>query len=276
MVTWGGKTRALWARFALIGLLLAGCNPSYRRPQVIASIQDICKREYGFAVTLRATGDTLAAHLHHGDLLQSVDGQVELQENANKILGDLIEAIHRVVLSSDAPYRFYMVLASDPEIPNVALTLVRYFDDVKRANANMLTPTEFYHRTILDLHFVTTPTLTLDQVAMTDIQLEQFLSWQLSKRIQSKLVESASRRGQIVAPESIRCTGEFQNGEFLFALSLEQKDGEGVQELLEDAASVVAQVLKDYRFERFETIRLTHPPSGQSLLLPKTRLQLLK
>ena len=271
-----GEWTRRWVWLSIVGLLVVGCGPMYRRGQVLSSIQDICKHEYGFDVTLRAVGDTLAAHLHHKDLLQSVDGHVELQESANKILGDLIEAIHRVVLSSDAPYRFYMVLASDPDVPNVALTLVRYFDDVKRANANMLTPTEFYHRTILDLHFVTTPTLSLDQVAMTDIQLEQFLSWQMSKRIQSELVESASRRGQIVAPESIRCAGEYQNGEFVFTLSFEQKDGAGVQELLQDAAGVVAQVLKDYHFDHFETIRLTHPPSGQSLLLPKTRLQLLK
>jgi hypothetical protein len=271
---------ALWPTclvwLAVAGVLTSGCGPTYRREQIVSAIQDICAREYRFDLTARVTGDTLAVHIHHPDLLESVDGHVELQEEANKVLGDVIEAIHRVVLSSDAPYRFYMIVASDPQVPNVALTLVRYFDDVKRANANMLTPTEFYHRTILDLHFVATPTLTLEQVAATDIRLEQFLSWQLSKRIQTKLIESMSRRGELPAPESIRCTGDYQNGEFIFALSLEQKDGTGIQELLQDAASVVAQVLTDYRFDRYDTIRLTHPPSGQSLMLPKTRLQLLK
>jgi hypothetical protein len=163
-----------------------------------------------------------------------------------------------------------------PFANKVAFTLVRYFDDVRRANANMLTPTEFYHRTLLDLHFVASPELSLDQVANTDIQLEQFLSWQLAKRIQTKLIESLAMRG-ISSPETVRCTGEYQNGEFAFALVVDQQqEGDWLQGVFQDAAGVVAQVLGEYRFNSFQAIKLTHQPSGRTLLLPKTRLDLLK
>jgi hypothetical protein len=189
--------------------------------------------------------------------------------------------MHRVLLSTDGKVMFYLVLASDPKVPGIAFTLVRYIDDVKRANANMLTPTEFYSRTIFDLHYVGSPTLSLEQLVPTGIKIEQFLSWQLAKRIQTRLADTLQKRGVSIG-DAVRCTGEFQNGEFVFTLSLEPKtdqqqvDPELLQQIFQDAAAVIAQVLSDYRFEQFETIRLTHPPTGRSLLLPRTRLDLLK
>ncbi len=270
-----------------VALLLSSCGPkpSYKAADLVPAIQAICKNEYKFDVTVRQVGQhTIAIHLHHDGLLETADDRVELAPTANDTLGNLIEAIHRVVLSSDAPIQFYLILASDPKIPNIAFTLVRYVDDVRRANANMLTPTEFYSRTIFDLHFVSTPTFTLDQVATSDINLEQFLSWQLAKRIQARLADSLKSRGVSIA-DMVRCNGEYQNGEFAFTFSLDpqeegpatqEPDPELLQQVFHDSAEVIAQVLSGYRFEKYNAIRLVHPPTGRSLLLPKTRLELLK
>ena len=260
-------------------LCLGGCAPSYRSTQIPSTIQQICTDEYKMNVTVKMVGHTLAVHLHHEGILEAIGNRIELADTANEILGNVIEVIHRVILSSDAEIRFYLVLASDPKVPGVAFSLVRYLDDVKRANANMLTPTEFYSRTVFDLRQVGTVGLSLDQLVPGDIQMEQFLSWQLAKRIQGRLAETMQRRGTAV-PE-LQCVGEFQQGEFAFTLGLEPKpgattDSDVIQQAFQDAAVVIAQVLSDYRFEKFDTVRLIHPTTGRSLLLPKTRLELLK
>ncbi len=263
-----------------VALWVGGCTPSYHSAQIPSTIQQICTDEYKMNVTVKMVGHTLAVHLHHDGILEAIGNRVELADTANEILGNIIEVIHRVILSSDAEVRFYLVLASDPKVPGVAFTLVRYLDDVKRANANMLTPTEFYSRTVFDLRQVGTVGLSLDQLVPGDIQMEQFLSWQLAKRIQGRLVETMQRRGTAV-PE-LQCVGEYQQGEFAFTLGLEPRPGTSatdsdlVQQAFQDAAVVIAQVLSDYRFEKFDTVRLIHPTTGRSLLLPKTRLELLK
>lgn len=280
-------TRRTWHIGVLVGLSLAAasCSPTYRKERLVENIQQICKTEYHLDVAAKQIGHTLAVHLHHEGILLPADNHIELAPSANEILGNVIEVVHRVVLSSDASISFYLVLASDPKVPGVAFTLVRYLDDVKRANANMLTPTEFYSRTIFDLQYVGAPTFSLDQLVPTDIQFEQFLSWQLARRVQVSLTERLhAQQGADATVDMVKCAGKFYNGEFAFTLSLDPQpsdpnkppNDELIQKVFQDAAVVIAQVLSNYHFDHFDAIRLIHPPTGRSLLLPKTRLELLK
>ena len=124
------------------------------------------------------------------------------------------------------------------------------------------------------------PGLTLDQLAIQDIQLEQFLSWQLAKRIQARLAEQLQSRGMSTA-EVGQCVGEYKSGEFAFTLNVTQQpdlhaDDALISQIFQDAAGVVAQVLSDYRFETFEAIRLIHPATGRNVFLPKTRLEIFR
>ncbi len=272
----------LWSLvcFLTVALSLGGCSPSYRKERLVETIQQICQTEYHFTVSARQVGQTLAVHLHHSGILQLVANQIGLAPTANELLGNVIEVIHRVVLSSDAPIQFYLVLISDPAVPGAYLTMVRYLEDVRRANVSALTPTEFFSRTIFDLKYVGIPGISLDQVVLNDIRLEQFLSWQLAKRIQVRLAEKLEGQG-LSSAEVGPCLGEFRNGEFAFTLNVTPSpnhplDDALIQEIFQDATNEIAHVLSDYRFDRFDAVRLTHPLTGRNLILPKTRLELFR
>jgi len=265
---------------AVGGLLLGACSPSYRQDQLVQALTTICVTDYHLSVSARQVGQTLTVHLHHDGILQQQGTQIGLAESANEVLGNILEAIHRVILSSDARLNFYVVLVSDATVPGAYLTIIRYVEDVRRANANMLPPTEFFHRTIFDLKFVSGPTLGLDQLSLDDIQLEQFLSWQLARRIHTHLTDQLQRHG--IPVDVGPCSGEFRNSEFAFTLNVAPTPGQAglddalIQQVFQDATSVIAQVLSDYQFKRFERVRLIHLPTGRSLLLPKTRLELFR
>lgn len=275
--------RRVWLCVAAAAAVAGGCSPSYRQDQVLTSLQTICAHDYKLKVTAKQVGQTLAVHLHHDGILQQTGNQVGLTDTAQEILGNLIEAIHRVVLSSDAPIRFYLVLVSDSTIPGVYLTILRYMEDVRRANANMLPPTEFFHRTIFDLKFVGGAALGLEQFNVSDITLEEFLSWQLARRIHTHLTEQLAQHG--MAAEVGQCSGEFQNGEFAFTVTVAPPlaaaqpsqepliDESLIQQVFQDTTGVIAQVLSDYQFNRFDAVRIVHMPTGRSLHLPKTRLE---
>ena len=120
----------------------------------------------------------------------------------------------------------------------------------------------------------------LAQLAPEKITFEQFLSWQLAKRIEARLAQELQRQ-PVTAADVGPCVGGFQGGEFAFALNVTPKPGRQVnealvQEIFEHATSVIAQVLAGYHFKDFETIRLIHPPTGRSLLLPKSRLEVFR
>lgn len=282
---WSGVGAVLLAVLAS-----ASCTPSYRQDQILTSLQTICATDYKLKVTAKQVGQTLAVHLHHNGILHQQGNQVGLTDTAQETLGNLIEAIHRVVLSSDAQIRFYLVLVSDSSIPGAYLTILRYMEDVRRANANMLPPTEFFHRTIFDLKFVGGAALGLDQFDVSDITLEEFLSWQLARRIHTHLTEQLAEHG--MAAEVGQCSGEFQNGEFAFTVTVspasaaspdvggttafQPVDETLIQQVFQDTTGVIAQVLSDYEFNRFDAVRIVHMPTGRSLHLPKTRLELFR
>lgn len=261
-----------------LGFAVGACSPTYRKDQLVESIQHICANDYHLNVSARLVGHTLAVHLHHDNILDRSGAQIRLSQSANKILGNLIESVHRVILSSDAQVDFYVVLASDPAVPGAYLTVVRYMEDVRRANANMLPLTEFFSRTIFDLKYLALPKINLDQVVFNDIQFEQFLSWQLAKRIENRLSEELQHRG---IPTTANVAGQFDHGEFIFTLNVTPEssaviDNEFMTRIFQEATGVIAKVLAGYQFQDFQAVRLTHPPTGRSLMLPKTRLDLFR
>ncbi len=265
-----------------VAWLSSGCAPSYRKEQLTQAIEQICKTEYHYSVSARVDGQTLAVLLQHDGILEQVGGQVSLSEGANEILGNMIEVLHRVLLSTEAPIQFYVLLVYDRSVPGVYLNLVRYIDDVRRANAQMLAPTEFFSRTLLDLKMVPGPSIDLSKLPLRDIRLEEFLSLQLAKRIQSRLVERQQHAGA-ASVDVGQCEGKFQDGEFTFALNVTPHPGVSapldetrLQALFQDATAVIAEVLASYQFDRFTSVRLIHPPTGRTLLLPKTRLDIFR
>ena len=264
-----------------LGLLMAGCSSGvYKADAVPASIQQIAAQEYHMQLDVKRNGRTLAVHLHQAGVLEQHEAQIGLAHSANEILGNVMEIVHRVALSTDQPIDFYLLLVSDPGVPGVYLTLVRYLDDVRRVNANNIPPTEFFSRTILELKFGTGPVEDFKDATLQDIHLEDFLSWQLGQRIQARLTERLATQGASnvqVGP----CVGQFQNGEFTFALNVTPAPGQQVnpavvQQVFEEATGVIAQVLSGYQFNQFQSIRLIHPASGRNLLLPKTQLELFR
>ena len=267
-----------------MGLVLgvAGCSnqPTYRAGQVAGAIERLAADEYQMQMTARPVGNTLAVHLSHPGLIEQQGERIQLRESAHETLGNALEIMHRVLLSTDYPCRFYIFVASDPNVPGVGFTIVRYLDDVRRANASVIPPSEFLSRTVLDLTYVDTVKGSLEQWVPNEITLEQFLTWQLARRIQSRLAEQL-QAPNAPAVQNVRCAGEFKNGEFTFSLQLTPEAGQALQsdaveKMFTQATTEIAQVLSGYHFNQFTAIRLTHPLSGRTLLLPKTNLEIFR
>ena len=269
-------------RLSLVGLLViaaAGCGShvSYPKARLAESMQAVLQEE-GLVTSVHMTEHTLAIHVESPTALSQMGGQVGIGPGFDEATRKVIGAIHRVLLSSDADVRFYVVLLSDPTVPGAYLTLVRYMDDIRRANAQMLDTPEIFARTVLELNFLGTTPMTIDQYVPRDIQLEDFLSWQLARRIQTTLTEELQATGVAYVG---RCGGRFERGEFAFTLDVGSPaehplDEETIKEIFRTASSVIAKVLSSYKFDRFEGVRLFHPATGRSLLLPKTRLEIFR
>lgn len=276
----GSLRRLLIVPFIGAALFMAaGCSnrPTYPKEQLAASLQTLLKSE-GIDAAVRLIDHTLAVQFAYPDTLTQTEVQVGIGPAFDEAARKVLTNVHRVLLSSDAQAQFYVLLLSDPKTPGVYVTMVRYMEDIRRAGANMLADTEVFSRTLFDLNVSGPAPLTIDQYLPREIHLDEFLSWQLARRIQRKLTEELQDTG---IAQVGRCGGEFQNGEFAFTLNVlpasdKPLEDETVRKVFRDSTDVIAKVLLSYQFDSFERVRLIHPPTGRNLVLPKGRLDIFR
>lgn len=272
--------RRAWFPFLCTLLLIApACSmrPTYPKVHLAEAVQAVLQEE-GLNASVRVIDHTLGIQLDYPGSLIMQGNRIGIGPEFNEAARKIIMSLHRVLLSTDAPVDFYVILLSDPQAPGAYLTIVRYMDDVRRANANMLDTFEMFARTILELNFVGHHAVTLEQYVPRDIHLEEFLSWQLARRIQAALSEELQDTGGATVG---RCGGKFENGEFAFTLDVAPPGGgtldeATLQQVFQTSTNVIAKVLSSYKFESYDKVRLIHLLSGRNLVLPKTHLEVFR
>jgi len=265
---------------AVSALVSSGCEfrPTYPKARLADALRTILERD-GLMTSIRLIDRTLAIQLAYPGALKQQDGQITVGPEFDTIVRKVLIGTHRVLLSSDAQAQFYVLLLSDPQIPGAYLTMVRYVDDVRRAYVNMIDTNEMFARTIFELNLVGPKPVTLEQYIPREIRMEEFLSWQVARRIQHALAEELQNAGIATVG---RCGGRFENGEFAFTLDVSPASEERpideatLRQVFHTSTNVIAQVLSSYRFDSFDQVRLTHPLTGRNLVLPKTRLDLFR
>jgi len=262
-----------------VGLALSaiavGCNgPTYPKERLAESLQQVLAGEQ-LKTTVRFFEHTLAVQLEYPNALAQQGNEIAVGPAFHEAARKVLIALHRVLLSTDADVRFYVLLLSDPQTPGAYLTMVRYIDDVRRAEVNMLNTEEILERTVFDLNFVGSNTLTIEQYVPRGVQMEEFLSWQLARRLQHQLMDTLQLSGRA---EVGRCGGEFHDGEFAFTLNVTPTsegalDEATITQIFQTSTGEIAKVLSSYQFKSFNTVRLILPATGRNIVLPKTHLQ---
>ncbi len=259
--------------------LTHGCSskPTYPKENLTNAVQGLLTQE---AVTgsVRVIDHTLAVHVELPGTIIQVNQQIGLGPAVEPTLQKILGALHRVVLSTDADIRFYVILLSDPSVSGAYVTIVRYVDDIKQAYASRIGIGEIFSRTIFDVHRTNQGPMSLEQLVPTDIRLEDFLSRQLAQRIQQSLTAELQTGGLATVGQ---CEGNFQNGEFVFTLNVlpflnQTVDEATMQKAFQISTSTIVHILATYRFKAFESIRLVHPLTGRHLTLPKTQLDVFR
>ena len=257
-------------------LTIASCSrkPTYPKEQLVESLNELFAQE-GLTTTVRLLDHTLAIQFEYPEAL-SYTGEVYtvgpgLEDGARKA----ITVIHRILLSSDSDVRFYLLLMSNPEVPGAYLTMVRYVEDIRKVNWHIIGMSEMMARTFWNLQVVEDGPLMIDRYLSRDIVLSDFLTWQLTQRIEQELTEALQSSGVAAVGRS---QGQFDGGEFLFVLnvaptSTERLDDETMRLMFDTTTKLIAKVLSDYEFEAFDTVRLIHPLTGQNLVTPRAKLE---
>lgn len=265
------------------GLLLTstGCSaPTYPKERLLESVQEVLAAE-GIQASVRLIDHTLAVQFAYPEALgrSGESAAIDLGPGFDEASRKALTALHRVLLSSDADVRFYLLLLSDPQVPGAYLTMVRYLEDIRKVHVSIISVTELMSRTVFELNTVEETPLTIEEYLPREIELSDFLTWQLSRRIRQELTDALQASGVVASVG--RCQGQFREGEFAFALNVvpnakEPFEEDAMQLVFDTATKLIAEVLSGYDFESFRTVRLIHPATGRNFVMPRAKLDFFR
>jgi len=142
------KLTAYLLMIAVVVSFSAGCGPTYPKERLEESIVKLCKDEYHIDVKVKTAGKTVAIYMPLDNLM---DFTFSLTPEATEKLNDVIMSVMRVVLSTDADYEFYCIIAHDVRIPEIQVIIIKCINDVKRVFLGDISRGEFGKRMIIDM-----------------------------------------------------------------------------------------------------------------------------
>jgi hypothetical protein len=245
----------------------AGCGPKYTYPAatVPESIERICLKEYKVEVDARVVGKTAAA-LYYVDTLLDDKGQIprEIHEK----MGQIMQVVTRVALSTDLPLDFCVVVIRDRAHLN-ELYVTRSIDDTKRANSDAIGVEESINRTLFGQGKYQPNAEGEKSFVLDEVKLEDFLAEQIAQRIrfgfakETKDVNDAAAAGA-QAP-FVLVDGVYNRDERKFRFSVLSLKAEEPQETMRMVLRMVKEVLGGYKFVDFDGIEILDYLNRQKL-----------
>lgn len=276
--------------FCILPLLLweTGCGSTYPKATLAESLIRLCKEEYDMDVSVQMAGKTLGVYV---PLEKLFDSTLRLSPEVGDQLDGVILATSRVVLSTDDPPDFYVVVAEDKRIPGVELRLIRYVQDIRRLYYGSLSRNEYTKRMLFEFG-LGLGIFTGEEHAfhLEEIKFEKFLAAQMAQRMKARLdeerellrgMEIRSVRGEFIAPDPMERNA---SGRFVITLEAQElgvplweiQERPDERRVLTTALEVLLEVLKGYRFTAFDSVELKTPFLKQPFILSGEILELYR
>ncbi len=125
-------------------------QPTYSKEKVEQSVIELCKDEYGLDVNAKIIGSTLGVFIPVEGL---IDSELRLDKDAAEKIEDVALSIHRVVMSTDKPLKFYTLTARDTKTAGAEFVLTGFIYDVVRVRLLDISRGEYYKRILRDFKF---------------------------------------------------------------------------------------------------------------------------
>ncbi len=146
------NTHPLRLLFVLLFLLsISSCDKAtYSKEKLEQSVIELCKNEYDLDVAVRITGSTLGVYIPIQGL---VDPELKLDQDAGEKIEDVALSMHRVMMSTDKPLKFYVLTARDTATLGAEFVLTGFVYDVVRVRLLDISRGEYHKRILRDFRF---------------------------------------------------------------------------------------------------------------------------
>ena len=252
--------------FSVFCFFVSGCGPKYTYPADIVpqAIEQMCLQEYKIGVTARVVGKTVGALVYLDTI---VDPKGQIPKEVHEKMGQVVQAVTRVALSTDLPIDFCTVVIRDKVHTN-ELVITRSLDDTKRANADAIGIEESINRTLFGQAKFQVDATGKGDFVLEEVKKESFLTEQIVQRIRFSFAKDVKDE---TSQPFILVDGAFEKEEekrgFHFSIiALKTEDPRG---MILSIFKIVNTVLQGYQFTDFELIEIQDYLNRQKLVLNK-------
>lgn len=259
------KSSVLSVSLALTILSCSSNNQAknfYPREEIPRIIEKLSKEEFNLDVKAALTANCLWVYLPQEKLL---DANFNFLETASLNFDHASLIIGRVILNTLDPPQFYVLVTSDIKSLGLDYVVINYVRDLKRYYYSRISRGESAKRRVFQfkLNLMALNDTEGSHIAFKDIDMREFLTDQLRKRIEDKLKEEPFKK--LISVKSVNAA--FKDGRFIFDLDFSRQEAPAAIDFSKEALKIIAAVLKDYDFKDFEeiTINETAPPKSITL-----------
>ena len=251
---------------------LTGCGPKYTYPAdtVPKSIENICQNENKLTVTARVVGKTAGALIYIDNIL---DAKGQIPKDVHEKMGQIMQAVTRVALSTDLSLDFCVVVIRDRAHQN-ELIITRSMDDTRRAQSDAIGIEESINRTLFGQGKYQISPEGESAFVLKEVKLENFLAEQIAQRIRFNFVKDAKDDAESQQQAFVLVDGLFDSSpearRFRFSV-LSLKPAEPRETML-TVFHTVNDVLSGYHFTDFNDIEILDYLNRQKLSLDKKTL----
>lgn len=237
---------------ALALAVTSGCGPRYTYPadSVPQSAEKIAMGEYQIDLHTRVVGRTFGG-VFYVDKLLDASGQIPKQ--VHEKIGQALQTLTRVALSTDLPLDFCIVFVRDAQSAN-ELVIARSVDDIKRAHADAIGIEESINRTLFKQSRY--EPAQADAFVLEDIRLEDFLAEQTAQRIRFRLAQDATSATDPAAMALVDGHLDKSRGRRVFRYSVIAFKADEPRRMILELFKVVNAVLAGYKYADYDAVEI--------------------
>lgn len=254
--------------FLPLSFCLTSCGPEYTYPSdtIVESVERILLQEDQIEAEAKIEGKTLGAVVYL-DALVDPNGQVP--KEVHEKMGQVMQALTRVALSTDLPIDYCVAVVRDKKQGN-ELTVTRSVDDTRRANADAIGIEESINRTVFAQgHYTADPLGGAPGFVLKEVTLTGFLAEQIAQRIRFSLAKEskdAPENPLVLADGSFMTTNDGRRVFHFSMIGFKSKDpGANILDMLK----IVSGVFRGYRFTEFDSVEMRDYLNRQKLVIDR-------
>jgi hypothetical protein len=270
---WKGKPQIILTALTLL-IFLSGCiviKPTYTKENLVESVTELCKKEYGVEPKVWLIGETVWVYLA---LTRLITEDIQWDKEMGGKIGNVVLGTNRVLLSMKPRPQFMVVVASDIKERGIDYIIKTWVPDIVKFQLQFISRDEFSRRNVIMIKENADAISDVEgkHIDRQDIRMGDFLAEQVAQRIHTKFTQEQEYKDYFQAQD---IGALFNDKTFKIYVNIKQNDvaAKLPTDITKEIINIIVYVLKEYEFNDFTWVEIENSATGEQVTYNRQALK---